>query len=94
MNELYDVYKNDIANQVKVIISDVEMPQMDGFHFASRVREDIRFKGIPIIFNSSLSNEFSTLKSKDVGGDAFLTKFDANIFYKEVSRVIESYINK
>ncbi|MBZ7985653.1 chemotaxis protein CheV [Campylobacter sp. Cr9] len=94
MNELYDAYKNDIANQVKVIISDVEMPQMDGFHFASRVREDIRFKGIPIIFNSSLSNEFSTLKSKDVGGDAFLTKFDANIFYKEVSRVIESYINK
>lgn len=94
MNELYDAYKGDIANQVKVIISDVEMPQMDGFHFASRVREDIRFKGIPIIFNSSLSNEFSTLKSKDVGGDAFLTKFDANIFYKEVSRVIESYINK
>lgn len=94
MNELYDMYQTDIANQVKVIISDVEMPQMDGFHFASRVREDIRFKGIPIIFNSSLSNEFSTLKSKDVGGDAFLTKFDANIFYKEVSRVIESYINK
>lgn len=94
MNELYDAYKGDIANQVKVIISDVEMPQMDGFHFASRVREDIRFKGIPIIFNSSLSNEFSTLKSKDVGGDAFLTKFDANVFYKEVSRVIESYINK
>ncbi|MBT0881184.1 MULTISPECIES: chemotaxis protein [unclassified Campylobacter] len=94
MNELYEAYKGDIANQVKVIISDVEMPQMDGFHFASRVREDIRFKGIPIIFNSSLSNEFSTLKSKDVGGDAFLTKFDANVFYKEVSRVIESYINK
>lgn len=94
LNELYDVYKQNITSQIKVIISDVEMPQMDGFHFASRVREDIRFKGIPIIFNSSLSNEFSTLKSKDVGGDAFLTKFDANIFYKEVSRVIASYINK
>lgn len=93
MNELYETYKDDIANQVKVIISDVEMPQMDGFHFASRVKEDPRFKGIPIIFNSSLSNEFSALKGKDVGGDAYLTKFDANIFYKEVSRVVESNIN-
>lgn len=93
MNELYEAYKDDIANQVKVIISDVEMPQMDGFHFASRVKEDPRFKGIPIIFNSSLSNEFSALKGKDVGGDAYLTKFDANIFYKEVSRVVESNIN-
>lgn len=93
MNELYEVYKGDIANQVKVIISDVEMPQMDGFHFASRIKEDPRFKGIPIIFNSSLSNEFSALKGKDVGGDAYLTKFDANIFYKEVSRIVESNIN-
>lgn len=94
MNELYETYKDDIANQIKVIISDVEMPQMDGFHFAAKLKEDGRFKGIPIIFNSSLSNEFSAVKSKDVGGDAFLTKFDANVFYKEVSKIIESYINK
>ncbi len=94
LNELYATYETDLTKQLKIIISDVEMPQMDGFHFATNVKEDPRFNKIPIIFNSSLSNEFSNLKSEEVGGEAFLTKFDANVFYKEVSRVIEANIKK
>ena len=39
---LYDAYGDDISNHLKLIISDVEMPRMDGFHFAANVKEDGR----------------------------------------------------
>lgn len=90
LNDLYSMYKDDLDQNLRVIISDVEMPQMDGFHFAANVKDDKRFTNIPIIFNSSLSNEFSELHGKDAGGDAFLTKFNATEFYKAVSKVIEA----
>ncbi|MCI5539045.1 MAG: chemotaxis protein [Campylobacter lanienae] len=90
LNDLYAMYKEDLEDNLRVIISDVEMPQMDGFHFAANVKDDKRFANIPIIFNSSLSNEFSEIHGKDAGGDAFLTKFNATEFYAAVSKVIES----
>ncbi|MBE2984143.1 chemotaxis protein CheV [Campylobacter sp. RM9344] len=91
MNELYERYGEDINKEVRVILSDIEMPQMDGYHFAAHIKDDERFKDIPIVFNSSLSNEFSEGKSKEAGGAAYLTKFDASIFYQEVLKVIEAH---
>ncbi|KEA45806.1 chemotaxis protein [Campylobacter mucosalis] len=91
MNELYERFGDRIKQEVRVILSDIEMPQMDGYHFAANVKDDERFAGIPIIFNSSLSNEYSELQSKEAGGDAYLTKFDANVFYQEVLKVIEAH---
>lgn len=93
MNELYERYGDNIAKEVRIILSDIEMPQMDGYHFASNIKNDDRFKNIPIVFNSSLSNEFSELQSKEAGGAAYLTKFDAGIFYQEVLKVIEAHSN-
>jgi len=68
------------------------MPQMDGFHFAANVKEDERFKDFPIVFNSSISDHFSELRGKEAGGEAYLTKFDAAIFYKEIANVLKSHI--
>ncbi|CAD7286216.1 chemotaxis protein [Campylobacter suis] len=93
MNELYDRLGDNISKEIRVILSDIEMPQMDGYHFASIMKNDERFKDIPIVFNSSLSNEFSEGKSKEAGGAAYLTKFDASIFYQEVLKVIEAHSN-
>lgn len=92
LNELYNTYSDRLTDVVKIIISDVEMPQMDGFHFAANVKEDARFKNIPIVFNSSISDHFSEIRGKEAGGEAYLTKFDASIFYKEVSKVIKSHV--
>lgn len=92
MEELYNLYGDHLRDELKIVISDVEMPQMDGFHFAATLKEDNRFESIPIIFNSSLSDQFSILKGKEAGGEAYLTKFDAAVFYNEVSKVIKSHI--
>ena len=88
LNDLYALYKEDLENNLRIIISDVEMPQMDGFHFAARMKEDKRFINIPIIFNSSISNQFSEIQGKEVGGDGYLTKFNATQLYNEVIRVL------
>ncbi|CUU73008.1 chemotaxis protein CheV [Campylobacter hyointestinalis subsp. hyointestinalis] len=91
INDLYALYKEDLEQNLRVIISDIEMPQMDGFHFATSLKEDKRFANIPIIFNSSLSNEFSEMHGKEAGADGYLTKFNATQLYKEVIKVIDAH---
>ena len=93
MEELYRLYGDSLKKELKIIVSDVEMPQMDGFHFAANLKEDKRFASIPIVFNSSISDHFSEIRGKEAGGEAYLTKFDASVFYKEISKVIKSHIN-
>lgn len=92
LEELYGVYGDRLRDELKIIVSDVEMPQMDGFHFAANVKDDDRFKNVPIVFNSSISDHFSELRGKEAGGEAYLTKFDAAVFYKEISNVLKSHI--
>ena len=78
--------------EVKLIISDIEMPRMDGFHFASKVKKDDRFKSLPILFNSSISGDFSEERGKDAGADGYLVKFDPKKFYDEVTRVVKKIV--
>ena len=90
--ELYGTYGDTISDHLKLILSDVEMPRMDGFHFAANVKEDGRFKDIPIIFNSSISDHFSEIRGKEAGAEAYLVKFEASQFYDEVSRVVRAHM--
>ena len=91
MEDLYEMYGDKLSNFLRVILSDIEMPQMDGYRFASTIKDDPRYTGIPIIFNSSLSNDYSEAQSREAGAAAYLTKFDATLFYNEVLRVIEAH---
>jgi len=84
-----DLGEQAFKDKVKLIISDIEMPRVDGFHFASKVKDDARLKHLPVIFNSSISGQFSKDRGKDAGGDGYLVKFDPKKFYEEVSRVIK-----
>ena len=90
MQDLYEMYGDKLSQFLRVILSDIEMPQMDGYRFASTLKNNPRYAGIPIIFNSSISNDYSEAQSKEAGAAAYLTKFDASLFYNEVLRVIEA----
>ena len=92
LEDIYHIHGEAIADNLKLILSDVEMPRMDGFHFAANVKEDGRFKNIPIIFNSSISDHFSEDRGLKAGGEAYLVKFDASSFYDEVARVIRAHM--
>ncbi|RDU61297.1 chemotaxis protein [Helicobacter sp. MIT 14-3879] len=89
LNDFYGQYNDDIVSHIRFIISDIEMPKMDGFHFAEYVKNDKRFQAIPLIFNSSICDKFSKQKSRDIGVDAYLVKFDAQVFYEEIVKILE-----
>lgn len=92
LEELYSIYEESLHQKLKIIVSDVEMPRMDGFHFAARVKDDERFSSIPIVFNSSISDHFSEDRGLEAGGEGYLVKFQANQFYDEVARVVRSHM--
>ncbi|MDQ1244592.1 MAG: two-component system, chemotaxis family, chemotaxis protein CheV [Campylobacterota bacterium] len=92
LDELYELYGSNLSKNLKIIISDVEMPRMDGFHFAANVKEDGRFSKIPIVFNSSISDHFSEDRGVEAGGEAYLVKFKASSFYNEVARIVRAHM--
>jgi two-component system chemotaxis response regulator CheV len=91
LNELISIFGESLEQELRIIISDVEMPQMDGFHFASQVKKDDRTKNIPLIFNSSISDHFSDIRGQEAGADAYITKFNAGTFYTEVAKAINTH---
>lgn len=91
LEELSQVYGESLNDTLKIIVSDVEMPQMDGFHFAARIKEDPRFKDIPIIFNSSLSNEFMNEKGvQEAGGEGYLVNLTLAISSMKLQRLLKN----
>lgn len=92
LEELYEAHGADLSSKLRLIASDIEMPRMDGFHFAAKVKEDPRFKMIPIVFNSSISDHFSESRGKEAGAEAYLVKFDGSIFFDEIARVVQAHM--
>ncbi len=89
--ELYAVYGDKIKDKLKLILSDIEMPKMDGYHMAAKIHEDKRFNGIPLIFSSSISDAFSDVRGAEVGAEGYLVKFDPQKFYTKISEVVKDH---
>ena len=91
LEELYAVYGDKIKDKIKLILSDIEMPKMDGYHMAARIHEDKRFADIPLIFSSSISDAFSDVRGKEVGAEGYLVKFDPKRFYSKIAEVVKAH---
>ena len=63
-----------ISRHVGLIITDIEMPQMDGHRLTKLVKENERYKGIPLIIFSSLISDEMRIKGRQLGADEQLTK--------------------
>ncbi|MBI5331787.1 MAG: chemotaxis protein CheV [Betaproteobacteria bacterium] len=68
-----------LRNQINLILTDAEMPEMDGYVLTRNVKSDKRFAGIPVIMHSSLSSEANRTMGQQVGVDAYVAKFDASV---------------
>jgi len=64
------------AEQFDAILTDVEMPGMDGFTLTQRLRQDDKFQHIPIIIITSREKEQDKLRGIEVGADAYIVKGD------------------
>lgn len=56
------------------IISDIEMPRMNGYEFCHHVRQDDKFKFIPVILLTNLTDVMDAIKGIECGADSFITK--------------------
>ncbi|WP_201279062.1 response regulator transcription factor [Leptolyngbya iicbica] len=73
-----------------VLISDVMMPQVDGYQFLGQVREDPRYKSLPVIFLTARGMTSDRIQGYSAGVDAYLPKpFDPEELVAIVSNLIE-----
>ena len=68
-----------LAGKMHLILTDAEMPEMDGYVLTRCIKNDARFAGIPVVMHSSLSSEANRSMGKSVGVDAYVAKFDPRV---------------
>ncbi len=74
----------NIYDEVLMLITDAEMPVMDGYRLTYEVRQDPRMKDLYIALNTSLSGNFNDAMVDKVGCNAFISKFQPDLLIKTV----------
>jgi two-component system, chemotaxis family, chemotaxis protein CheV len=63
-------------SKVQLIVSDVEMPKLDGYSFVKRIRSNEKLKKMPVILHSSLTGDVNKERAKKAGADAYVGKLN------------------
>ncbi len=79
-----------VSERICMVISDVEMPQMDGYTFTTEIRQDPRLADLYVIMHTSLSGVFNNALVNQVGADRFIPKFQPNELATAVLERLES----
>lgn len=81
----------DPKQELLLIISDIEMPEMDGYTFTAEVRANPKLRDLHIILHTSLSGVFNEVMVKKVGANDFVAKFHPDELAKRVTaRICET----
>lgn len=77
-----------LKDMVQLILTDVEMPEMDGYMLTRKIKEDKRFAGIPVLMHSSLSSKSNQQLGKTVGVDEYVPKFEPQKLSQTLARLL------
>ncbi len=77
-----------VKDLVRVILTDIEMPEMDGYILTKRVKSDPRFEGIPVLMHSSLSSMSNQQLGLSVGVDEYVPKFEPQRLSSTLRRLL------
>lgn len=90
LNKLKDMkQEGSIYEQLIMVISDIEMPEMDGYTFTTEVRADPELKDLHVLLHTSLSGVFNNAMVEKVGADNFIAKFDPDELASAVQKLIK-----
>lgn len=87
----------ELVNTIRpsLVISDIEMPDMNGFELCEAIKEDTELKKIPVVICSSLSGPEDILKGIEVGADGYVTKpYDKRFLMYRVKALLENPIRQ
>jgi two-component system chemotaxis response regulator CheV len=73
---------------VQLVLTDVEMPEMDGYLLTKNIKADPRFSGIPVIMHSSLSSMSNQQLGRSVGVDEYVPKFEPHRLAETLGRLL------
>ena len=77
-----------IRDKVAMVLTDLEMPEMDGFTLTRNIKQNPRFAGLPVVIHSSLSGATNEDHVKSVGADAYVAKFVAEELAAAIRKVL------
>lgn len=77
-----------VHDRVAVVLTDLEMPEMDGFTLTRNVKKDAAMRGVPVVIHSSLTGDTNENHVKSAGADAYVAKFAA----KELADVLRTVL--
>lgn len=80
----------DINDKVAVLVSDIEMPEMDGYTLKAEIRNDPTLANLKIVLHTSLSGVFNQAMVEKVGADDFIAKFQPD----ELATSVQQWLNK
>ncbi|UQY42498.1 chemotaxis protein [Erwinia sp. PK3-005] len=79
-----------ISERIAMVLTDLEMPEMDGFTLTRNIKRDETLKKIPVVIHSSLSGSANEEHVRKVGADGYVAKFEIN----ELSEAIQAALDK
>ena len=77
-----------VSDMVQLILTDVEMPEMDGYMLTRKIKADQRFAKIPVLMHSSLSSTSNQQLGKAVGVDEYIPKFQPQKLAQTLARLL------
>jgi two-component system chemotaxis response regulator CheV len=83
-----DVAHIPVSDLIQLILTDVEMPEMDGYMLTRKIKEDQRFANIPVLMHSSLSSLSNQQLGKAVGVDEYVPKFEPQKLSQTLTRLL------
>lgn len=87
LNQIRD--DSDLDDKISLIITDIEMPEMDGHRLTKLVKEDKKLKHIPLIIFSSMINQELRIKGKQLGADEQLSKPEIGHLVEVIDQLLE-----
>lgn len=78
------------SRKYDLVITDVMMPEMNGFQLLQAIRKDDKQKTVPVIMLTALTNDDKEIKSLDYGADAYITKpFNIDVLVSQCANLIK-----
>ena len=84
-------HDSDLYDKVNLVITDIEMPEMDGHRLTKLIKEDERLKHLPVVIFSSLIDEQMRIKGEALGADEQLTKPEIGNLVHVIDRLLDRF---